>query len=132
MELCHTSSASIWGTVEYYVKLSLLPNTSDQSVKPLFLFRFASFDVLIYSSFKIQSLPREVQPLKLSVNLDLYKYPFFLRTVPVVSSIVISLLQKIGENCVFVCIVCIFFPDKCLSLQLIFWLSASENSLVKY
>lgn len=132
MELYRTSSASIWGTVEYYVKLGLLPSTSDQSVKPLFLFRFASFDVLIYSTFKMQSLPREVQPLKLSVNLNQYKYPLFLGMVPVVFSIVISLLQKLVKFMDLFAQSAFLLLTSCLSLQLIFRLSAGENTFLKY
>lgn len=128
MELDHTSSASIWGRVEYYVKVGLLPSTSDQSVKPLFLLRFASFDVLIYSTFKMQSQPREFQPLKLSVNLTQYKHPLFLGTVPMALSIVILLLQKWVKFVALFAQSAFLFVTSCLSLQLILRLSAGENT----
>jgi len=127
MELYCTSSAFIWGTVEYYVKLDLLTSTSDQSVKPLFVFMFASFDVLIYSTFKMHSLPRKAQPLKLSVNLNQYKYLLFLGMVPVVFSIVILLLQKLVKFVDLIARSAFLFLTSCLSLQLIFRLGAGEN-----
>lgn len=115
MELYPILSASTWGIVEYYVKSGLLPATSDQSAK----------------SMQMQSLRREVQPLKLSVNLNQYKHLLFLGTVPVVFSVIIAFLQKLVKFVGFLQSA-FFFLTSCLGLRLIFGLSAGENTLLKY
>lgn len=72
----------------------------------------------------MQSQPREFQPLKLSVNLN----HLFLGTVPMALSIVILLLQKLVKFVALFAQSAFLFVTSCLSLQLILWLSAGENT----